>query len=135
MAIGEAECAMNEEEVPVGAIITSGNSLVSKGYNQIEKLTDPTAHAEILAISAATEFYGNKSLSECTLYVTLEPCVMCAGALYWTQLGKLVIGASDPKRGFLRIGTQLLHPKTQVVENIRSDECSDLLKAFFEKRR
>ncbi len=134
-AYKEAEKAFEEGEVPVGAIIVSDNQIIAKAHNQTELLNDVTAHAEIVAITAASEYLGTKYLSDCTMYVTLEPCIMCAGALYWAQLGKLVFGASDEKRGFFRYGRELLHPKTTVLQGPLEAECSALLKTFFAARR
>ena len=134
-AYKEAEKAFEEGEVPVGAIIVSDNQIIAKAHNQTELLNDVTAHAEIVAITAASEYLGTKYLSECTMYVTLEPCIMCAGALYWAQLGKLVFGACDEKRGFFRYGRELLHPKTTVLQGVLETECSVLLTEFFKNRR
>ncbi len=134
-AILQAEQAKSEREVPVGAVIVSNNRIIARGYNQTERLTDVTAHAEIIALTAASEYLGSKYLNECTLYVTLEPCIMCAGALAWAQLKRLVYGASDDKRGFMRYGKTLLHPKTQVEFGIMMTECEQLMKKFFAERR
>ena len=119
-------------EIPVGAIVVAGGSkIIGKGNNQTEQLNDVTAHAEIIAITAASQFLGAKYLKECTLYVTLEPCVMCAGALHWSQIERIVYGASDPKRGFSRVSPNILHPKTQIVKNILETDCEMILKNFF----
>ena len=119
-------------EIPVGAIVVAGGSkIIGKGNNQTEQLNDVTAHAEILAITAASQFLGAKYLKECTLYVTLEPCVMCAGALHWSQIERIVYGASDSKRGFSRVSPNILHPKTQIVKNILETDCEMILKNFF----
>ena len=134
-AYREAQKAYEAGEVPVGAIIVSENRVIAKAHNQTELLKDVTAHAEILAITSASEYLGSKYLQACTMYVTLEPCIMCAGALYWAQLGKLVFAASDEKRGFFRYGKELLHPKTKVLQGVLEEECGLLLKAFFKKRR
>jgi tRNA(adenine34) deaminase len=134
-ALLEAEAAFLEGEIPVGAVVVCNNQIIARAHNQTERLTDVTAHAEILALTAASEYLGSKYLTDCTLYVTLEPCVMCAGALAWAQLGKLVYGASDEKRGFLRFGKELLHPKTQWAYGILQDDCSALLSRFFQVRR
>ena len=134
-ALLEARKAYEEGEVPVGAVVVCGNQVVAKAHNQTERLQDVTAHAEILAITAASEFLGSKYLDDCTLYVTLEPCVMCAGALAWAQLGKLVYGATDDKRGYLRFGNELLHPKTRLAYGILEQECASLLTQFFAERR
>ena len=119
-------------EIPVGAIVVAGGSkIIGKGNNQTEQLNDVTAHAEIIAITAASQFLGAKYLKECTLYVTLEPCVMCAGALHWSQIERVVYGASDSKRGFSRVSPNILHPKTQIVKNILETDCEMILKNFF----
>jgi len=131
----EAQKAFEAGEVPVGAIIVSDSRIIAKAHNQTELLKDVTAHAEILAITSASEYLGNKYLQDCTMYVTLEPCIMCAGALYWAQLGKLVFGASDEKKGFFRYGKELLHPKTTVLQGVMETECSALLIDFFKKQR
>lgn len=134
-ALLEAETAFEKDEVPVGAVVVCRNRIIARAHNQTELLTDVTAHAEMLALTAAANSLGSKYLNECTLYVTLEPCVMCAGALAWAQLGKLVYGASDEKRGFVRIGRELLHPKTQVAYGVLENECADLMKRFFHGKR
>ena len=134
-ALSEARAAMDEGEIPVGAVIVSDNLVVARAHNLTERLHDVTAHAEMLAFTAAAEYFGGKYLGDCTLYVTLEPCVMCAGAAGWTQIGRIVYGASDPKRGFSRLGTSMLHPRTEVVSGILAPECESLLKAFFRPRR
>lgn len=134
-ALLEARKAYEEGEAPIGAVVVCDNQVIARAYNQTERLKDVTAHAEILAITAASEHLGSKYLDECTLYVTLEPCVMCAGALAWAQLGKLVYGATDEKRGYLRFGNELLHPKTKIAYGILERECGDLIKRFFKERR
>ena len=137
-ALKQAELAFDKEEIPVGAIIVSNNKIIAKAYNQTETLTDSTAHAEILALTSAFDYFGAKYLPECTLYVTLEPCIMCAGALYWSQIGKVVIGASDKKRGYLRLSKendQILHPKTKLLKGILTIECGSLVTKFFKKLR
>lgn len=134
-ALREARKAEGADEIPVGAVVVSGDDIIGRAHNQTELLHDVTAHAEILAISAATEHLGAKYLTGCTLYVTLEPCVMCAGALGWAQVGRIVYGASDEKRGFERLGRSMLHPKTEVTAGVRGEECSELVKAFFKKKR
>lgn len=130
-ALKEAAKALEISEVPVGAVVVCKNRIIARGHNQTEKLTDATAHAEMLAVTAAANYLGSKYLSECTLYVTLEPCVMCAGALHWTQLMKLVYGASDVQRGYSLVSTPLLHPKTEVITGIKADECKKLIDTFF----
>ena len=133
-ALQEAEMAFEKDEIPVGALIVIDNKVIARGHNLTEMLNDVTAHAEMQAITAAANFLGGKYLTGCTLYVTLEPCQMCAGALYWSQISKIVYGASDENRGFTSMGTQL-HPKTTVVRGVLSNEASELLKRFFAKRR
>lgn len=135
IALEEALRAFGKGEIPVGAIITGGGRVIARCHNLTETLGDPTAHAEMQAITAATSWMGGKYLSECTLYVTLEPCVMCAGALYWSRMGTVVYGCSDPKRGYSTVNEKILHPKTQVRKNVMADECSALLNRFFNARR
>ncbi len=134
-AIKEALKAKEEDEIPIGAIIVCKNHIIARAHNQTQALNDVTAHAEILAITAASGFLGNKYLNECTLFVTLEPCNMCAGALYWSQIDRVVYGASDEKRGFMRYGKELLHPKTKLEFGIKHDICRDLITEFFAKKR
>ncbi len=118
-------------EIPVGAVVVCGQRIVGKGSNQTERLHDVTAHAEMLALTAATQYLGAKYLPDCTLYVTLEPCVMCAGAIFWTQIGNVVFGAEDEKRGFRRVSDSLLHPKTRLTGGVLADEARQLLRDFF----
>lgn len=134
-ALQEAANAFESGEVPVGAVVVSQNKIIAKGSNQVELLTDVTAHAEIIALTSAANHLGAKYLNECTLFVTLEPCVMCAGALYWSQIGRVVYGASDEKRGFARLNTNLLHPKTEIVSGIYAEESKLLLQEFFKSKR
>jgi len=134
-ALKEANKAYEMGEVPVGAVVVYENKIIGKGHNLTEQLHDVTAHAEMQAITAAANFIGAKYLSECTMYVTLEPCIMCAGAIYWSKIGSLVFGASDPKRGFLREGKHLLHPKTGLEQGIMAEEAAELMKSFFLKLR
>lgn len=134
-AIIEAEKAMNKGEVPVGAVVVCNNQIVARSHNLTETLNDVTAHAEIQAITAASNHIGSKYLPKCTLYVTLEPCVMCAGALYWSQIESLVYGAFDEKRGFTMLRKDVLHPKTSVEHGVLEEECSMLLKSFFDSLR
>ncbi|MDV7186641.1 nucleoside deaminase [Lutibacter sp. TH_r2] len=133
-ALQEAEIAFEKNEVPVGAVIVMNNQIIARAHNLTETLNDVTAHAEMQAFTAAADFLGGKYLNKCTLYVTLEPCQMCAGASYWTQLGKIVYGATEEKRGFKVMNTTL-HPKTEVVGGILENECSMLLKKFFIEKR
>ena len=133
-ALQEAEAAFDKNEIPVGAIIVIKDRIIARSHNLTELLNDVTAHAEMQSITAAANFLGGKYLTDCTLYVTLEPCQMCAGALYWSQISKIVFGASDPKRGYRAMGTQL-HPKTEVVHGILEAECGQLLKRFFIEKR
>ncbi len=130
-----AEQAYEEEEVPIGALVVSNYRIIGKGYNQVERLKDPTAHAEMLAISAACEHLGNKLLQECTLFVTIEPCAMCAAALRWAQFDRVVFGAREPKFGFSRYEPPILHPRTRVTPGILTNECGALMKSFFAARR
>ena len=134
-ALREAGLAAAEDEVPIGAVIVCRGRIVGKGHNMTERLSDPTAHAEMIAITAATEAMGGKYLNDCTLYVTVEPCPMCAGALAWSQIGKIVYGASDPKRGFSQFSPSLMHPKTQVVSGTLAQECGDMVTEFFKNKR
>ena len=134
-ALREARAAFDEGEIPVGAVIVGNGSIIARAHNNTERLQDVTAHAEMLAFTAATNFLGAKYLTDCTLYVTLEPCPMCAGAAGWTQIGRIVYGASDPKRGFERLGRAMLHPKTVVASGVLKEECEEIMKAFFQKKR
>lgn len=133
-ALQEAQLAFDKGEVPVGAVIVIADKIVARGHNLTEALNDVTAHAEMQAFTAASDFLGGKYLKECTLYVTLEPCQMCAGASYWTQIGRIVYGASDLRRGFVNSKTTL-HPKTQVTSGVLKEECETLLKRFFIEKR
>lgn len=138
IALQEAWEAFQEDEVPVGAVITSGTKILAKTHNLTERLHDTTAHAEMLAITAATEALGSKYLPDCTIYVTLEPCIMCAGALGWSHIGRIVYGASDPKRGFTRFcssGNSPLHPKTQITKGILEYEVASMMTEFFKRKR
>ncbi len=134
-ALQEAKVAYEAGEIPVGAVVVCQNQIIARAHNQTELLNDVTAHAEMLALTAAANHLGSKYLPDCTLYVTLEPCVMCAGALYWSQVGRLVYGAADEKRGYLKQGNQLLHPKTRVEYGVMLEESQALLRAFFRQRR
>lgn len=134
-ALKEARLAQAADEVPIGAVVVCKGRIVGKGHNMTERLKDPTAHAEMIAITAATEALGGKYLSDCTLYVTIEPCPMCASALAWAQVGGLVYGAADDKRGFSQFSPSLLHPKTEVVSGVLEEECGNLVTEFFKKKR
>lgn len=133
-AIDEAKIALQKEEVPIGAVIVSNNQIIARAHNLTETLNDVTAHAEMQAITSAANYIGGKYLKDCTLYITLEPCQMCAGALYWSQISKIVIGASDSHRGFRAMKTKL-HPKTKIIDGILSSESKVLIDEFFEKKR
>lgn len=133
-ALQEAEMAFDKGEVPVGAVIVFKDKIIARAHNLTEMLNDVTAHAEMQAFTAAADFLGGKYLKDCVLYITLEPCQMCAGASYWTQVGKIVYGASEPKLGFSVLGTKL-HPKTKIVSGVLAEECSFLLKKFFAEKR
>ena len=135
MALREAERAFAADEIPIGTVIVSNDTIIARGHNLTERLNDVTAHAEMQAITAAAENLGGKYLHDCTIYVTVEPCVMCAGALNWAHVGRIVFGAFDEKAGYRRIGGALLHPKTKVTGGILEAECADLMKAFFKKKR
>ena len=134
-ALKEAEAAAAQDEVPIGAVITCRGRIIAKGHNMTECLKDPTAHAEMIAITAAAEALGGKYLEGCTLYVTVEPCPMCAAALCWSQIDRIVYGAADPKRGYSLFSPSLLHPKTQVTSGVLQDECSTIVKDYFKKKR
>lgn len=135
IALAEAQKAFSAEEVPVGAVVVCKNRIIARAYNMTEKLTDVTAHAEMLAFTAAGNHLGSKYLHDCTLYVTLEPCVMCAGAGYWTQLDRVVFGASDEKRGYSKFHENLTHPRTQITKGVLAAECAELLREFFKSKR
>ena len=134
-ALKEAQKAFNADEVPVGAVIVAENKIIARGHNLTEQLNDVTAHAEMQTITSAANYIGGKYLNDCTLYVTLEPCLMCAGALHWTHITKIVYGASDDKKGFSKINQPVLHPKTVVVKGVLEEQCSRILKDFFQKKR
>ena len=133
-ALQEAESAYAKGEIPVGAVIVINNKVIARSHNLTELLNDVTAHAEMQSITAAANYLGGKYLKDCTLYVTIEPCQMCAGALYWSQVSKLVFGAHDAQRGFMAMGTTL-HPKTEVVSGVMAEECGELMQRFFAQRR
>jgi len=134
-ALNEARAALRDDEIPIGAVVVSGGRIIGRGHNLTETLHDVTAHAEMQAITAAEEYLGGKYLNQCTLYVTVEPCVMCAGAIAWSQLGRLVYGASDEKRGYTQFAPNALHPKTEVVKGVMEEEAAEMMKAFFNGKR
>ncbi len=134
-AIVQAQMAMDKGEIPVGAVIVFKNKIIAQAHNYTQQLNDVTAHSEMQAFTAAANTLGGKYLTNCTLYVTLEPCVMCGGAAYWTQISKIVYGASDPKRGMNTLNKNILHPKTELVGGVLEDECSKLLVDFFQNKR
>ena len=134
-ALLEAQKAFDLGEIPVGAVVVSNNQIIARAHNQTQLLNDVTAHAEMIAITAPADHLGNKYLNDCTLYVTLEPCPMCAGAIGWAQFGKIVYGASDDKRGFMVYGKRMLHPKTKVEFGIAQEACAELMTSFFEQKR
>lgn len=134
-ALAEALMAENRDEVPVGAVVVADGVIIARAHNLTETLGDPTAHAEMQAITAAASYLGGKYLTDCTIYVTVEPCVMCAGALAWSQLSTLVYGAADPKKGYSTLKAQILHPKTTIRKGVLEDECAKLMKDFFRKKR
>lgn len=134
-ALRQAEIGLSKDEVPIGAVVVVNNTIIAKSHNMTEALNDVTAHAEMLAITSASNYLGAKYLNDCVIYVTLEPCVMCASALSWAQIGKVVWAASDEKKGFTSINQKILHPKTKVVKGILENEASKLIKDFFKKKR
>ena len=143
-ALNEAKKAFDADEVPIGAVLVMNNKIVARAYNQVELLNDPTAHAEILAITAACNYLGAKYLPDATLYVTIEPCLMCRGALYWSKIGKIVYGAADEKNGYRKyidhslnntVGEVPFHPKTKIIKGVLQDECAALIKDFFKRKR
>lgn len=131
LALNEARKALEQQEVPIGAVVVANDAVVGRGHNLVETLDDPTAHAEMQALTAAASTLGGKYLANCTLYVTVEPCIMCAGAIGWSQIGRVVWGADDPKRGYRIYSEKVLHPKTTVTSGILAEDCSDLIKTFF----
>lgn len=134
-ALAEARAAYDAGEIPIGAVIVCNGKIISRSHNMTETLHDPTAHAEMLAITAATDFLGGKYLQGCTIYVTVEPCVMCAGALSWAQVSRIVFGCSDEKRGYQRFAPQALHPRTEVTMHVMEQECIELMQSFFKEKR
>lgn len=135
MAITEAERALSKREVPIGAVVVAGDRIIGRGHNLVETLMDATAHAEMQAITAAMSTLGGKYLNDCTLYVTVEPCVMCGGALAWSQIGRIVYGAADPKRGYSTYSERIMHPRTEVVKGVLKEECEALMQQFFSSLR
>lgn len=135
LALQEAEAALREDEIPIGALVVCNGQIIGRGHNLTERLNDVSAHAEMQALTAAANAMGGKYLQNCTLYVTMEPCVMCAGASYWFQVGKIVFGAYDPQRGFGRINQKITHPKTIITGGILENECAEIVRAFFRKKR
>ncbi len=134
-AIKEARLALSEDEIPIGAVVVSNGRIIGRGHNLTEKLNDVTAHAEMLAFTAAANYLGGKYLQGCTLYVTMEPCIMCAGASYWTQVSRIVFGAHDPQRGFTRITEKITHPRTEIVGGISEQTCGEMVREFFRGKR
>ncbi len=134
-ALKEAQKAFDDDEVPIGAIIVGGNKVIARAHNLTERLTDVTAHAEMQAITAAANYLGSKYLIDCTLYVTIEPCVMCAGALFWSQISRVVYAAKDPKRGYSLLGKSILHPKTIIEDGLLKEEAAQLMEDFFKQKR
>ena len=136
-ALKEAKKAFDEGEVPVGALVTMNGRIISRGHNQVERLKDPTAHAEIIALTSAFNLLGSKYLPEAAIYITVEPCLMCAGSLYWSKIARIVYGADDEKNGYKRIagGNWPFHPKTELIRGVMKEECADLMKDFFRKKR
>ncbi len=134
-AFKEANLALNEGEVPIGAVVVCNGQIIGRGHNLTERLNDVSAHAEMQALTAAANFMGGKYLKDCTLYVTMEPCVMCAGACYWFQLSKIVFGAYDAKRGFGRLNQSVTHPKTIITGGVLENECAELVRSFFKRKR
>jgi len=136
-ALVQAQQAYEEDEVPVGAVVVINNKIIARGYNQVEKLNDPTAHAEIIALTSAFNYLGSKYLPDATIYITVEPCLMCAGALYWSKIGRIVYGAADEKNGYLHItgSNSPFHPKTELTKGVLKEDCSTLMSSFFRQKR
>jgi tRNA(adenine34) deaminase len=136
-ALKQAAIAFEEDEVPIGAIIVLNNKIIARGYNQVEKLNDPTAHAEIIALTSAFHYLGSKYLPEASIYITIEPCIMCAGALYWSKIGRIVYGADDEKNGYRRITQHIspFHPRSELKSGVLKEECAHLIKSFFRSKR
>jgi tRNA(adenine34) deaminase len=136
-ALIQAQKAFEEDEVPIGAVVVINNKIIARGYNQVERLNDPTAHAEIIALTSAFNYLGSKYLPDATLYVTIEPCLMCAGAMYWSKIGRIVYGASDEKNGYLHVTKENspFHPKTELAKGVLLEECAEIIKIFFKQKR
>jgi len=136
-ALLQAQNAFNADEVPIGAVVVINNKIIARGHNQVEKLQDPTAHAEIIALTSAFNYLGSKYLPDATLYVTIEPCLMCAGAMYWSKIGRIVYGAADEKNGYLHVTKENtpFHPKTELTKGVLKEECAELIKTFFKQKR
>ena len=136
-ALMQAQNAFDDDEVPIGAVVVINNKIIARGYNQVEKLQDPTAHAEIIALTSAFNYLGSKYLPDATLYVTIEPCLMCAGAMYWSKIGRIVYGAADEKNGYLHVTKENspFHPKTELTKSVLQEECAELIKTFFKQKR
>lgn len=136
-ALQQAQKAFDEDEVPIGAVVVINNKIIARGYNQVEKLNDPTAHAEIIALTSAFNYLGSKYLPDASIYVTIEPCLMCAGAMYWSKIGRIVYGAPDEKNGYLHVTkeTSPFHPKTELIHGVLREECAELIKSFFRQKR
>jgi tRNA(adenine34) deaminase len=136
-ALAQAQKAFEEDEVPIGAVVVINDKIIARGYNQVERLNDPTAHAEIIAMTSAFNYLGSKYLPDATLYVTIEPCLMCAGAMYWSKIGRIVYGAADEKNGYLHITKENspFHPKTELIKGVMQEECAELIKVFFKQKR
>ena len=134
-ALREARAALEENEIPIGAVVVCRGRIIARGHNMTERLHDPTAHAEMIALTAATEALGGKYLTDCTLYVTVEPCPMCAAALAWAQTGKIVYGAPDPRKGYSLYSPSLLHPRTECTGGLMQEECGELMSSFFKQKR
>ncbi len=134
-ALQEAQIAFEEDEVPIGAVVVCRNKVIGRGHNQVERLKDATAHAEMLAITAASDYLGSKFLDECTIFITLEPCSMCAGALRWVRVRRIVFGSTEPKFGYSRFSRELVHPRTEIVSGILAEEAAALMRTFFQNRR
>jgi tRNA(adenine34) deaminase len=136
-ALSQAQKAFDEDEVPIGAVVVINGKIIARGHNQVEKLQDPTAHAEIIALTSAFNYLGSKYLPDATIYITIEPCLMCAGAMYWSKIGRIVYGAADEKNGYLHTTKEMspFHPKTELTKGVLHEECAELIKTFFKQKR